>query len=364
MNRAFVIRDNVIEANGRIMLGGVHGAVVEGNSVSESDYGIVGNRYPNTCWIGPNAFTNVNHVYTDLDAAVFDERAKSLSADLRAANWLIDGKGSVVTSGGVWRVATDVRRGLVKFFREDGSNGRRDHGPYPLDPGGAIVCGESQEGCGHLQGVATDGTNLYWSSTKRLVKTDGTGEVLAARDVDSHHGDLCVVKGVIYVAVNLGRFNTDDKAKSLVRAYRTADLEPAGEWPVPELVHGAGGITYHAGRFFVVGGLPSGRAENFVYEYDEGFRFLKRHAFATGHTHLGIQTADWDDVRKRFVFGCYGAPGRWTSNFLVPETLEGFTWERPGCPVGGLRFRGRRYMASFSWLPDRRLQPFLVPLGD
>ena len=364
MNRAFVIRNNVIESNGRIMLGGVYGAVVEKNAVSDSDFGIVGNRYPNTCWIGRNSFTNVNCVYSRLDAAVFATGSKELSADARAADWLKSGEGSVAPSGRVWRVGRDVKRGLVKFFCEDGTTGRRDHGPYPIDPSAAIVCGEVQQGCGHLQGVATDGTNLYWSSTKRLVKTDAMGKVLVARDVESHHGDLCVAKGVLYVAVNLGKFNTDNLAKSFVRAYRTSDLAPVGEWAVPEVVHGARGITARNGRFFVVGGLPPGRAENFVYEYDGDFRFVKRHVFSTGYTYHGIQTADWDDVRQSFVFGCSELPGKWTSNFLVPATMDSYTWERPGYPVGGLRFAGRRYLASFARLSDNRLQPFLVPLPD
>lgn len=79
MNRAFLIRGNVIEANGRIDLGGVHGAVVEGNSVADSDVGIVGGIYPRTCWIGANDFTGVNRVYKDLDAAVFGKESRDVS---------------------------------------------------------------------------------------------------------------------------------------------------------------------------------------------------------------------------------------------------------------------------------------------
>jgi hypothetical protein len=170
----------------------------------------------------------VKCVYSKLDAAVFGTGSKELSADARAADWLKSGEGSVATSGRVWRVGRDVKRGLVKFFCEDGTTGRRDHGPYPIDPSAAIVCGEVQQGCGHLQGVATDGTNLYWSSTKRLVKTDATGKVLVARDVESHHGDLCVAKGVLYVAVNLGKFNTDNLANAELEAPDFSDVSIEG----------------------------------------------------------------------------------------------------------------------------------------
>lgn len=362
MNRAFLIRGNVIESNARIVLGGVHGAVVEGNEISDSDFGIVGGRYPNTCWIGQNSFTGVSQIYKGLERSVFGGGSEMLSADFRAALWLKSGEGTVVSSGGVWRVATDVRRSLVKIFREDGTKGKNDLGDFPLYPEDAVLCGDIQRVSGHLQGVATDGTNLYWSSTRRLVKTDGEGNVLVARDAESHHGDLCFAGGVVYVAVNLGKFNTDDEAKSFVWAYRASDLERIGVWPVPELVHGAGGMTVKDGRFFVVGGLPFGRTENYIYEYDASFKLIKRHSFATGYTRLGIQTADWDDARKCFVLGCYALHGKWSSNILVPGTMDGFSWERPGCPLGHLSFRGRRYMAQNAKLPDGGLQPFIVPL--
>lgn len=67
----------------------------------------------------------------------------------------------------------------------------------------------------HLQGVCTDGTNIWWSHTVELVRTDLKGKVLAhAKRLKSHHGDLCVVGGTLYVAVNHGKFNTEDQADS------------------------------------------------------------------------------------------------------------------------------------------------------
>jgi hypothetical protein len=35
--------------------------------------------------------------------------------------------------------------------------------------------------------------------------------------------------------------------------------------------------------------------ENYVYEYDTDFRFVKNHTLASGHTYLGIQTATFAD---------------------------------------------------------------------
>lgn len=168
-----------------------------------------------------------------------------------------------------------------------------------------VVCGGAYGG--HLQGVASDGTNLFWSFTVALVKTDGDGNVLATRSVPFHHGDLCRVDDVLYVAVNLGQFNQETGADSHVWAYRASDLEPVGQWDVPELVHGAGGMTHWNGRFYVVGGLPTTHSVNYVYEYDGDFNFIARHELASGYTSLGIQTAH---VREgRFLFGIYGTTG-------------------------------------------------------
>ena len=70
------------------------------------------------------------------------------------------------------------------------------------------------------------------------------------------------------------------------------------------MFHGAGGIGFSNGHFFVVGGLPDGTEENYVYEYDASFSFVKKHVIQSGHTHLGIQTATFAD--DRWWFGCYG----------------------------------------------------------
>ena len=56
----------------------------------------------------------------------------------------------------------------------------------------------------------------------------------------------------------------------------------------------------------VVGGLPIGAKENYVYEYDADFKFRERHVLASGYTFLGIQTVAWAD--GCFWFGCYGSP--------------------------------------------------------
>jgi len=160
----------------------------------------------------------------------------------------------------------------------------------------------------HLQGVCIDEeASVFWSFTTEMVKTDSKGKVLAKLDVENHHGDLCYADGKVYVAVNLGKFNDPEgNADSWVYVYDSATLKFIEKHETQEVFHGAGGMDAKDGRFFVVGGLPEGVQENYVYEYDEKFQFVKKHVIESKWTQLGIQTADWHD--GTWWFGCYGTP--------------------------------------------------------
>ena len=81
---------------------------------------------------------------------------------------------------------------------------------------------------------------------------------------------------------------------------------------------GAGGIAVHDGKFLVVGGLPDAVNENYAYEYDPKFQFVKKHVLASGHTNLGIQTAAFGD--GQWWFGCYGKAKSATAP-AMPATL-------------------------------------------
>jgi hypothetical protein len=166
----------------------------------------------------------------------------------------------------------------------------------------------------HLQGISTDKKNsVYWSFTNAMVRTDLKGKVLNRVEVLNHHGDLCYADGKVYVAVNLGKFNRPaGEADSWVFVYDARDLRELARHKVPELVHGAGGMVFKNGRFYVVGGLPVGFNENYVYEYDKDFRFIQRHVIASGYTQLGIQTVEYHD--GKWWFGCYGSPKLITTN--------------------------------------------------
>jgi hypothetical protein len=110
---------------------------------------------------------------------------------------------------------------------------------------------------------------------------------------------------------------------------------------VPELVHGAGGMAWYDGKFIIVGGLPPGVNENYAYEYDENFRFVKRHVIASGYTLMGIQTIAQAD--GAWWFGCYGKPAvllradqRWTFSHRPKHRRE-----RQGQPSEGLHRQTR-----------------------
>ena len=159
----------------------------------------------------------------------------------------------------------------------------------------------------HLQGVCVDDAAIYWSFTTTLVKTDLSGRVVKKVPVANHHGDLCIHDGRLYVAVNLGRFNDPQgNADSWVYVYDAKTLDEVARHETQQAFHGAGGIGFRNGHFFVVGGLPDGVEENYVYEYDSQFAFVRKHVIRSGHTHLGIQTATFTD--GRWWFGCYGSP--------------------------------------------------------
>lgn len=160
----------------------------------------------------------------------------------------------------------------------------------------------------HLQGVCTDEQDsIFWCFTTKLVKTDRTGKTTKQVDVANHHGDLCFHQGKVYVALNLGKFN-DPKgnADSWIYVYDAGDLSCVAKHKTPKVFYGAGGIAWHDGKFLVVGGLPNDLNENYTYEYDIDFKFVKKHVLASGHTHLGIQTATFAD--GHWWFGCYGRP--------------------------------------------------------
>lgn len=169
---------------------------------------------------------------------------------------------------------------------------------------GEVVCEGTYSS--HLQGMCSDGKgHLYWSFTRDLIKTDMRGKRLKHISVRSHHGDLAYHDGKLYVAVNYGKFNEEPgQADSWIIVYDADDLSLVSKHKAPELVHGAGGMAYHEGRFIVVGGLPKTHKRNYLYEYGTDLKFVRRHVLPSGYTLLGIQAAA--HAYGHWWFGCYG----------------------------------------------------------
>ena len=218
---------------------------------------------------------------------------KVIAAGMEIGAWTVNDRETMqkLLDRGVQRIYTDYPGALLRLksatkFRNVSCEGTYQH---------------------HLQGICVDKSAIYWSFTTTLVKTDLDGKLLRKIPVVNHHGDLCHHDGKIYVAVNLGEFNNPQgKADSWVYAYDATTLKELSRHEVQEVFHGAGGVGYRDGNFFVVGGLPDDVEENYVYEYDSNFKFLEKHKIKSGHTHLGIQTATF--AHDRWWFGCYGSP--------------------------------------------------------
>jgi len=234
----------------------------------------------------------------------------------------------------------------------------------PIKAPPVVTCEASCAG-DHLQGMATDGKSLYWGFGTEIIKTDLNGRKIGTTGrVKYHHGGPCVVDGVVYAAANHGKFNTETEADSWVYSYKADDLKFVRRWKVPELRHGAGGMTFHDGRFYVVGGLPEGYGVNFVYEYDKGFTFIARHVLETGYTYLGIQAATFHN--GLFYFGCYGRKSADDPEGLdstITATPDFKTLKRwfPGSPEGIVPVGGRLAFAITPRLPDRSFGAILYP---
>ena len=159
---------------------------------------------------------------------------------------------------------------------------------------------------GHLQGVCTDGRNIYWSMTFDLIKTDLQGRELAHyANAAFHIGDLCWRGGRVYAGINRTAENGCRRGDE-VWVFDTRRLERVKVVPTPQTVWCNNGIEWYAGRFWIISCTPTYSRYNYVFEYMPDFRFVQCRPIESGWTHLGVQTICLkDDV---MYFGCYGAP--------------------------------------------------------
>lgn len=172
----------------------------------------------------------------------------------------------------------------------------------------AITCEKSYPY--HLQGVATDGTNIYWSFTTVLAKTDGRGKVIAEFDTgeDSgggHLGDICFHNGEIIVGVNrweAGGARQGDE----VWVLDAATMELKRKYPTPQTVFCNNGVEWYEGCYFVIGSSPYHHEYNYVWQFTEDFRLKRVMPIKSGWTQVGVQTICYLKSKGMMAFGYYG----------------------------------------------------------
>lgn len=154
----------------------------------------------------------------------------------------------------------------------------------------------------HLQGVATDGTNVYWSFTTVLAKTDLKGRLLARCEREhAHMGDLCCKDGKVYVGMNYG------PGGDVVWRFDAATLAFEKSIPTPQTVFCNNGLEWYGDSFFIIGAVPQHSVYNVIYEYDRNFKFRGCRFIDSGWTFWGVQTIAV--IGDKMVFGYYGTGG-------------------------------------------------------
>lgn len=161
----------------------------------------------------------------------------------------------------------------------------------------------------HLQGVATDGTNIFWSFTTVLAKTDLAGRCLAKVEratARGHMGDLCCHGGKVFVGINNGEPG-GTRPGDEVWVYDAETLALEKRIPTPQTIFCNNGIEWYGGYFFVVGSAPADHEFNYVWQYTEDFRFERCMPIRSGKTLLGVQTICHLKSLGRMAFGHYGS---------------------------------------------------------
>ena len=218
----------------------------------------------------------------------------------------------------------------------------------------------------HLQGVATDGTSLYWSFSDWLVKTDTRGNVISEIKTVMHSGDLCVTGGKVYIATEEGLYTRESDFKEEIRVYDAVTLAHERTFEVPALTNGCSAIAYANGRFYVAAGIPDSLKDkctrNEVYEYTEDFKLVKVHAMETGFTEYGIQTICF--ARNRFYLGFYGSASVPTGTFVASPDFSSWRRYNGDTSYGILELNGKLYRALTAKEKDAKWSGTLTVYDD
>jgi hypothetical protein len=126
-------------------------------------------------------------------------------------------------------------------------------GPMRTEKPGRITL-EGNDFRAHVQGVCTDGTNIYWSMTYDLVKTDMSGRELARYSDKFHMGDLCWHNGRIYVGVNRTAERGTRRGDE-VWVFEPGKLERVKTYPTPQTIWCNNGIEWCGNSWWIIGNL-------------------------------------------------------------------------------------------------------------
>ena len=234
----------------------------------------------------------------------------------------------------------------------------------PISAAPLVTCGATCAG-DHLQGMATDGESLYWGFGTEIIKTDLQGNKLASTGaVKYHHGDPCVVEGIVYAPANHGALNTETGNDDWVYAYRSSDMSFVRRWALTDTQYGVGGMTYYNGSFYVVCGSDETCSSNIVYQYDRDFQLVARHVLNTGYTYLGIQSVTYHD--GLFYFGWYAKrtavdPDGLDSTITATPDFKTLRRWFPGCPEGIVPLNGKLAFAIAPRMADGTFGGVLYP---
>ncbi|MBR2374160.1 MAG: hypothetical protein IKA87_08025 [Lentisphaeria bacterium] len=173
----------------------------------------------------------------------------------------------------------------------------------------------------HLQGIAVDEKNIFWSFTDFLVKTDYNGKFIKHVPLPYHSGDICMVDGDIFVATDHrtknGLKSNGNRKSAVLRFNKNLDLVKS--YPIEPDNLKIEGITFFNGKFYIgVGGNPKPHRKNDILIFDRGFKLLKRLSVDIGcNTRYGVQNLF---VNENLI--CGGFYGGKTAFCFDPETLK------------------------------------------
>ena len=140
-----------------------------------------------------------------------------------------------------------------------------------------------------------------------------SGKFINMVDAPSHQGDLCITDDKVYVATNHKKFNKLNKADNYVYVF-DIKLNFIEKIKINEMICGLGGIEYHDGSFYLVGGADPSEPTFRIGKYSKDFKLEKMYNIPVGKSKMGVQTI------------CYGYGKFWLGVYQERGANEGL-WE-------------------------------------